>query len=65
MKYAGSIDMAVARYLFSNNLIFKAAPNSVIIYLCILDAESSVVAANETTRTTISVSAIDSDNPIC
>ena len=65
IKYAGIMDIRVAKYLFSKNLIFVADPNSVIIYLCILVAESSVVAANDTTRTTISVTDIDSDSPIC
>ena len=59
------IDIRVAMYLFSNKLNFVAFPNSQIIYLCILVAESSVVAANDTTRTTISVTDIDSDSPIC
>ena len=65
IKYAGIIDINVAKYLFFRKLIFVAEPNSVIIYRCILVAESSVVAANDTTRTAISVSDNDSDNPIC
>ena len=65
IKYAGIMDITVAKYLFSKNLIFVADPNSVIIYLCILVAESRVVAAKDTTRTTIRVIDIDSDIPIC
>ena len=53
IKYAGMIDISVARYLFSKIFNLVADPNSVIIYLCILVAESSVVAANDTTNTTI------------
>ena len=55
----------VAKYLFFRKSIFVAKPNSLIMYLCILVAESSVVAANETTKTAISVLDNDSDNPIC
>ena len=59
------IDIRVAIYLFLNKFKFAAFPNSQIIYLCILVAESRVVAAKETTNTTISVVDNDSDKPIC
>ena len=65
MRYAGMIDIKVAIYLFLNIPILDAEPNSTIMYLCIRVAESNVVAANDTTNTTINVIAIDSENPIC
>ena len=58
IRYAGIIDISVAMNLFLIKLKFIASPNSVIIYRWILVAESKVVAANETTRTTIKVWAI-------
>ena len=65
IRYAGITEIIVAIYLFFKKIIFVAEPNSLIIYLCILVAESSVVAANETIKTTINVIDIFSDIPIC
>ena len=47
------------------NLNLVADPNSTMIYLWILVAESNVVAANDTTRTTISVIDKETEKPIC
>ena len=41
-------------YLFFKKSIFVAFPNSDMMYRCIRVAESKVVAAKDTTRTTIS-----------